>query len=163
MAILGDMKPAILLYFLLLAIPAYARLGETSEQIEARYGKPIKATKPESPATDAEVYEKNGFQIMVGYYEGKSYYEQFRKPEAKEPHYLQEITETERHYLLTANQFSWTNHMQTDKGTIWASDYGKQPAEAVYGNQVLTIRSLRVKKQREADEKKREEENLKDF
>ena len=63
------MKPALLLCLLLSAIPAYARLGETTEQIEARYGKPIQATKPESPATDAEVYEKNGFQITVGYFE----------------------------------------------------------------------------------------------
>src|ERR1017187_9069927 len=98
------MKPALLLCFLLLAVPAHARLGETTEQIEARYGKPIKATKPESPATDAEVYEKNGFQITVGFYEGKSYYEQFRKIDPQKPNSFLEITETERNRLLKANE-----------------------------------------------------------
>jgi hypothetical protein len=154
------MKPALLLSFLLLAAPAYARLGETTEQIEARYGKPTRAAKPESPATDAEVYEKNGFDITVGYYEGKSYYEEFRKPETKEPRHLQEITTTELNCLLKANQFSPSFSPLDRREKLWSND-GR--LEAVYANQVFTIRSMRVEKQKEADEKKRLEENLKDF
>lgn len=155
------MKPALLLCLLLLTVPAYARLDETTEQIEARYGKPLSDIKPESPATVARVYEKNGFHITVGFYEGKSYYEQFQKVDPQKPNLFLQITDTERKYLLQANHMLWTNHMQTDRGTIWMSPDGQ--AEAVDGNQEFTIRSLRVEKQREADKKKREEDNLKDF
>ena len=157
------MKPAILLCFLLLAVPAYARLWETTQQIEARYGKPIKATKPESPATDAEVYEKNGFQITVGYYDGKSYYEEFRKPELNKPGHLQEITETERLYLLKANHIS-EGYRALGNGHegIYYQAYDGQP-EAIYENRVFTIRSFQVENQKDAEERKREQENLKDF
>ena len=148
------MKPAILLCFLLLAVPACARLGETSEQIEARYGKPIKATKPESPATDAEVYEKNGFQITVGYYEGKSYYERFLKSDPENSKSFAEITETERNCIAKANGLI----PEKNKYISW-----DRLSEGRYSQFSLTIRSLRVEKQKEADEKKREEENLKDF
>jgi hypothetical protein len=154
------MKPALLLCLLLLTVPAYARLGETTQQIEARYGKPIKATKPESPATDAEVYEKNGFEITVGYYEGKSYYEEFRKPETKEPRHLQQITTTELNCLLKANQISASYSAGGAPETLRSND---GQVEANYRSQVFTIRYLRFEKQKEADEKKREEDNLKDF
>src|ERR1039457_4135935 len=97
------MKPAILLCFLLLAVPAYARLDETTEQIQARYGKPLSDIKPESPATVARVYEKNGFRIAVGFYEGKSYYEQFRKIDPQKPNSFLEITQTEQNRLREAN------------------------------------------------------------
>ena len=174
------MKPAILLCFLLLAVPAYARLGETSEQIQARYGKPARAKKPESPATDAEVYEKNGFQITVGYYEGKSYYEEFRKFDPGNPNSLLEITETERDWLAKANGLSPMGRMAVQAaGTqdgLWmlVSHGGPQDelwmyispdrlSEGGYSLKVLTIRSLRIEKRKEADEKKRQEENLKDF
>jgi hypothetical protein len=162
------MRPAILLCFLLLAVPAHARLGETTQQIEARYGKPLSDIKPERPATDAKVYEKNGFRIAVGFYEGKSYYEQFQKPELKEPHYLQEITETERNCLAKANNLSplGYNMVAAQDGTQhkeWRSISLDRQSEAIYALKVITIRSLRVEKQKEADEKKQEEDNLKDF
>jgi hypothetical protein len=148
------MKPALLLCFLLLAVPAHARLGETTQQIEARYGKPIRATKPESPATDAQVYEKNGFRITVGYYEGKSYYEQYQKIDPKNPNLPVEISETERNWLAKANGLFPEN----DKYISW-----DKLSEGRYTLFALTIRSLRVEKQREAEEKKWLEENLKEF
>ena len=151
------MKPALLLCFLLLAAPAFARLGETTEQIEARYGKSTKAAKPESPATDAKVYEKNGFRIAVGFYEGKSYYEQFRKIDPQKPNSFLEITETERNRLAKANALVGYNPLQY----VNRSFDGR--SEAIYDSQVFTIRSLRVENQKEADEKKREADKLKDF
>jgi hypothetical protein len=163
------MKPALLLCFLLLAAPAFARLGETTEQIEARYGKPTKTAKPESPATDAKVYEKNGFRITVGYYEGKSYYEQFGKPELKEPHYFQEITETERKWLAKANNlqpiggYRMVTAQDGTQHEEWQYFSLDRQSEGTYALKVLTIRSLLVEKQIEANEKKREEDNLKDF
>ena len=152
------MKPALLLFLLFLTVPAYARLDETTEQIEARYGKPLSDIKPENPATAANVYEKNGFHITVGFYEGKSYYEQFRKIDPQKPNSFLEITETERNRLAKANDVVAYHPLQY----VNRSDpHGR--SEAIYDSQVFTIRSLRVEKQKEADEKKRLEENLKDF
>ncbi len=179
------MKPALLLCFLLLAVPAYARLDETTEQIEARYGKPLSDMKPESPATVARVYEKNGFRIAVGFYEGKSYYEQFQKIDPQKPNSFLEITETERNWLLLANDtYQWGN-LYTQTSAPFSSPIVSRPpeshpipsrppserywyssgntAEATYRDKVFTICSLRVESQKAADEKKRLEENLKDF
>ena len=166
------MKPAILLCFLLLAVPVHARLGELTQQIEARYGKPLEATKPESPATNAEVYEKNGFRITVGFYEGKSYYEQFQKVDPQKPNSFLEITETEREWLLNRNdQHVWShfvkplsqsqNGVAREEEVIYVSL--NRQMQAIYGLKVFTIRSLQFEKQKGADEKKQLEENLKDF
>jgi hypothetical protein len=49
------MKKLILLVpfvgFLLSTLTAHARLDETAQEIEARYGKPLKGVKAESPAS----------------------------------------------------------------------------------------------------------------
>jgi hypothetical protein len=154
------MKPALLLFLLFLTVPAYARLDETTEQIEARYGKPLNDIKPESPATAANVYEKNGFHITVGFYEGKSYYEQFRKIDP-----LLDITQTEQNCLLKANgmQGLWRRGAQNGTGLEGHNIAPNRQAEAIYALKVFTIRSLRVENQKEADEMKREADNLKDF
>ena len=156
------MKPASLLCFLLLAVPAYARIGETTQQIEARYGKSIETTRPKCPATVAELYDKNGFRIMVGFYEGKSYYEEFQKIDPEKPNSYLEITETERSWLLKANEkfrFSplGSTMVTAQDGTQheeWRYVSLDRQAEAIYGLKVFAIRSLRVEKQKEADEKK---------
>jgi hypothetical protein len=154
------MKPALLLFLLFLTVPAYARLDETTEQIEARYGKPLSDIKPESPATAAKVYEKNGFHITVGYYEGKSYYEQFRKID---PFF--NITKMEQNCLLKANgmQGLWQTGAQNVTALEWHNIAPNGQAEAIYALKVFTIRSIRVENQKEVDEKKREADNLKDF
>lgn len=165
------MKPATLLFLLFLTVPALARLGETPQQIEARYGKPLETAKPDSPATNAEVYAKNGFRIEVGFYEGKSYYEQFRRIDPQEPNSLLEITETEREWLLNANDAPYKGRWSSAVSPL---QNGASQEEATYKHidgwlvatyrkRVFTIRSLRFEKQMEADEKKRQQENLKDF
>src|SRR5664280_3485397 len=91
------------MFLLLLAIPAYARIDETVQEIQTSYGKPLKGIKPESPATVAGIYETNGFRIVVGFYRDKSYYEQFQKVYPKKTSLIQAITEDERVILLKAN------------------------------------------------------------
>ena len=56
---------------------AFARLGETEEQIEARYGKPQKSVI--SYGHMVETYEVNGFSIMVSFMDGKSASEMYSK------------------------------------------------------------------------------------
>ena len=99
-------KPLLLMplaCFLLLAATSQARLNETVQEIEARYGKVIKSVKPEYTATAARVYQKNGFRITVGFYNNGSCYEQFQKVDPKNPNAVLEISETERDSLLQLN------------------------------------------------------------
>lgn len=55
---------------------AFARLGETEQEITARYGTGTKVA-PRFPNTTNMRYSKNGFKIYVCFLEGKSFREQF--------------------------------------------------------------------------------------
>lgn len=175
------MRP-VLLCFLLLAIPAYARIGETVQEIQTRYGKALKGVKAEYPATVAGIYEKNGFSIIVGFYQNKSYYEQFKKIDLTKKAPALPIDQLEQETLLKANcsGCNWTGHV-TGKEGFGGFSLGKHEtvydrsdglAKATYNDKTMTlvIRSVMVenqdeenKKKREADEKKRQQEGLKDF
>jgi hypothetical protein len=121
------------------------------------------------------VYENNGFRIEVGFYEGKYYYEQFRKLDPQNPNSLLEITETERNWLLGANEeplhgpSKWYRQILESPPQNGAThykdvyEYDERNRKATYDWKVLTIRSLQVENHKKADEKKRLEENLKDF
>src|SRR5437870_700320 len=87
----------------LTAFSVQARIDETVQEVEGRYGKAIKGIKPEGPATVAGLYQKNGFRIIVGFCQGKSYYELFQKLDPKNPNTFLEISQTEQIVLLKAN------------------------------------------------------------
>ncbi len=62
------MKALLLLSVLIsLASPALARIGETREQCEARYGKPVRVL--ENPQTT--IHQKAGLEVRCAFYEGK--------------------------------------------------------------------------------------------
>jgi len=167
------MRTAVLFCFLVLSASAFARLDETVPDIEARYGKPLKGVKAESPATVAGLYEKNGLRITVGFCQNKSCYEQFQKPDPKNPNSYLELSETERSQLIDANckGCGWHGHaepMTTSDGRIYYLTTYKLSNElvsAVYDGdkKVFTIRSLVVEHQNAEIEKKRQQENLKGF
>ena len=166
------MRPAILFCLLLSAATAQARLDETVKEIEVRYGKPLKGVIPESPATVAGVYEKNGFRIIVGFYQDKDCYEKLQKIDPKKTNSFQDINEEERVALLKANCKScdWiekprvkdkTKDTQNKSGiflsfievTHYTYDRSEGNATATYDDHsmVLVIRSLTAEKQKEAD------------
>jgi hypothetical protein len=106
---------------LVLVIPCcFARLGETVTEIEVRYGKPLKGVKPECPATVAGVYAKPGFQIVVGFRQGKSYYEKIHKLDPQNPKALAEISNDEQEILLKANcsGCNWTGQVTRAVGLL---------------------------------------------
>src|ERR1017187_1525179 len=167
------MRPTILFCFLLLSATAYARLDETVPEIEARYGKPLNGVKAESPATVAGVYEKNGLRITVGFCQNKSCYEQFQKPDPKNPNSYVELSETERSQLIDANckGCAWHEHSEpltASDGRIYYLSTYKLSNDLVSAindgdKKVFTIRSLVVENQNAEIEKKRQQESLKGF
>jgi hypothetical protein len=178
----------VLASFLLLGFPVQARLDETVQEIEARYGKVLKGVKAEYPATVAGLYQTNGFLITVGFYQNKSYYEQFQKIYPKKPNLIQPITEDERVILLKANckRCDWKERnpvteqrevksAKKDNDILkqmfpehiqiihYAYDRSDGLAVAAYDDHSLTlvIRSLVVEKQQEEAKKKVEDEEKK--
>lgn len=169
-----------LLFLFLLALPATARIDETVQEIQTRYGKALKGVKAEYPVTVAGLYQKNDFQITVGFYQGKSYYEQFQKIDPKTRTPSLPISQTEQEALLKANcsGCNWTGHVNQSfrfgEGTLSETVYDRSDnqAKAIYSEKTktLSIRSVVVEKQdeenkkaRETEEKKRQAENLKGF
>jgi hypothetical protein len=168
------MRPAVLLFFLLPVITAQARLDETIQEIETRYGKPLKGVNAESPATVAGVYEKNGFRITVGFYQNRAYYEKFQKVDPKKANSFLEISDTERSALLKANckGCNWVGNVLEKRlllegRTVYETTYNRSDglATSTYDtdSKTLVVRSLQVELQKQADEKKRQQENLKGF
>ena len=68
----------ILIIVLITANQLYARLGETEEQIEARYGKPFKVSKVSNDLTE-KIFKSKGFWVMVSFTKGISHGEYYRK------------------------------------------------------------------------------------
>jgi hypothetical protein len=164
----------ILLLLLLSAATALGRLEETVQEIETRYGKALKGVVPESPATVAGLYEKNGFRITVGFFQNKVYYEKFQKIDPEKANSFLEISNMERESLLKANckGCDWVGtvlekHMILENRIVYETTSIRSDglARATYDtdSRILVVRSLQVEKQQEVDEKKREQENLKGF
>ena len=76
---LGALKTrSVVITLLMLVSPAFARIGETEQQIEARYGK---ATDTLSKGNEPlqKLYRSSGLDIGVTYIDGVSQIESFRK------------------------------------------------------------------------------------
>ena len=88
------MKPTLLLIALMFATPAFARVGETTEQLDKRYGKPLQTARD---TLETRRYSFRGFIILVGLEGGVSQGEVFRKADNSR------MTEPEIQGLLQAN------------------------------------------------------------
>jgi len=67
------MKRILILILVLVTVnQLYARLGETEEQIEGRYGKAVQTAPSNIESINEGVYEKNGYKIIVSFLNGKS-------------------------------------------------------------------------------------------
>jgi hypothetical protein len=88
---------------LLFAASAFARIGETEAQIEARYGKPTKnVTASEFALTGVtRMYKSAGFEIVVTFVDGKSGSEYFSKGS------YGKLDQSEVDTILAANAGKW--------------------------------------------------------
>ncbi len=90
-----------LLLFLLCASPALARIGETPEQCEARYGKPARQLVQKEDVT--VWYEKAGYEIMCVFFEGRCDMVDFSKLEKSASGRPLPLTASEVKVLLESN------------------------------------------------------------
>jgi hypothetical protein len=93
---------------------APARLGESVEQIEQRYGKPIQEEETSSQISGRK-YKALGFVIAVMFFNGKSEAESFTKPTGEG------IVETEIEAILKANGSGgeWTRVDKIGSAKTW--------------------------------------------
>jgi hypothetical protein len=118
------MKLALLIFLFIVGVTAtaQARLGETPDQLVARYGQPLSVddqkAEGEKVALNKAVFQKGGFQIEVTISNGVSSAESFKKLNA-EPFTLDEIR-----YLLGANTqgHGWEAPQTIEGEKIWARD-----------------------------------------
>ncbi len=128
-----------LLFVIGVTATAQARLGETADQLVARYGQPLSEVDQKSDGTKLAlafvVFQKGGFEVDVTLSDGKSVAELFKKLNG-DP-----LTLTEVRTLLTVNAQGreWGPPQMGQSGKWWTRD---DNATATLGQDgSLTIRS----------------------
>ena len=121
-----------------LSTQAWARLGETADQIVDRYGQPLSQLDQKAQGRDIAMtrltFQKNGFEILVSLVDGVSDQEAFRKMNG-DPLTLAEI----RTLLnINAQGSSWEQPMNSDGEKVWTRDDG---TTAEVNGSLITITS----------------------
>jgi hypothetical protein len=118
---------------------AKARLGETADQLVARYGQPLSETDQKGEGTKIPlanvVFQKGGFEIDVTITNGVSVSEVFKKLNGSS------IATDEARYLLTANAQGrdWEAPHIVNGDKVWKRDDNATALLSADGS--LTIRS----------------------
>ena len=117
----------ILLLFVALtyATPAFARIGETVEQLDKRYGRPLETSRDKG---ETRRYSFRGFTVLVGLDRGISQCEVYRKADNSR------MSEPELFLLLDANVGKSPWRADPDENfnyyTYWSKD--KKTRVAIY-------------------------------
>jgi len=104
------------------ACGAFARIGETPDQLVARYGQPLKETDQKAEGAKISLaqvtFQKGGYQIDVTIVGGLSVQEIFKKLNG------QSITTDEAQILLNANAegMNWSAPMRKPDSIDWRRD-----------------------------------------
>ena len=115
--ILSPLKTTLLLIALMFSSPAIARIGETPEQLNKRYGKPLETIREN---LETRRYLFRGFIILVGLEKGISQCEVYRKEDNSR------MTESDIYGLLEANTGSseWVHEPKEnfENYVYWSKD-----------------------------------------
>ena len=113
------MKTKILLFLMAIAASsASARIGDTPEQCQQRYGAPYKSQAPWT------YYKKSGFILMVSFYEGKVDCISYRKVEENALGKGVDISDNEIDQLLKLNagQATWKKRRVISMDREWQTE-----------------------------------------
>ena len=124
---------------------AQARLGETPDQLVARYGQPLTEVDQKAEGTKVAlanvVFQKGGFEIDVSLSDGLSVQESFKKING------QPMTVAEVKTLLAANSqgYGWEAPDEKPQGRVWKRDDGATATAASDGSLTIKTREIIVK------------------
>jgi hypothetical protein len=140
------MRIALLSVVFVIAITAtaQARLGETPDELVARYGQPLK--EDDQKAEGAKIplanvsFQKGGYEIDVTITDGVSVQEIFKKING------QPLTVPEAHILLAANSQGreWGPQQKTQDAFIWTRDDNAVAQLSSDGSMIIRARQLNV-------------------
>jgi len=130
--------PLVIAALALTATTAYARIGDTIKQVEARYGKPQHVYFQRRDAQELG-YRFRGFGIIVHFSNGKSRWESFsRWPQAGALPRMSRESANEILALSAPPSARWQSIPRTRKGEYWVSGDKKMLAFfATEGNVLL--------------------------
>jgi len=135
-----------LLFVIAITATAQARLGETPDQLVARYGQPLSEADQKAEgikvAEAVVVFQKGGFEIDVTVADGVSVQEVFKKVNG------QPLTLSEARTLLNSNAqgLDWEAPVSTlGGGKLWKRDDNATALAASDGSLVIKSRTLAVK------------------
>jgi hypothetical protein len=155
-----------------LALPCHARLGETAEECEARYGAPTMTKDApktiDAPGATTSAYEKAGLRIIATIYQGKVGSIFFEKIKENALGKSVEFSNAEVSALLEANGGGneWTpvSPLQAGFGNKgWLLEDGSAMALLVGFENRLIFTSMELSRIQEENKRKRQQENLEDF
>ncbi|GEP46177.1 hypothetical protein [Brevifollis gellanilyticus] len=156
------MKALLLLSVLIsLASPALARIGETPEQCEARYGKPVKIEEE----GQAFRYRKAGFNVTCVFRNGACVHMAFSHV-ADAQNEVAPMSESEITTLLTANGSgkTWVKDEKASSPDSGVWTCGELKASyAGYGLNSLHINTKAFRDEKEAEKNGKPKDPLKDF
>ncbi len=144
-----------------LAGSAQARIGETADQLVARYGQPLSEDDQKKDgdkiALANVVFQKGGFEISVTITAGVSVQETYKKLNGSP------ILVDEARYLLTANAQGeeWSAPRTVEGDKIWTRDDGATATLAHDGT--MTIRSAQLTHEETAAKRIEEHPSLEGF
>ncbi len=145
--------------FLIIASVASARIGETLEQCEARYGKG-------SVGKDGEIsFTKAGFTIQATFYEGKVDAIGVFKIERDVLGHPKEMSDTEVQTLLEANGGgkAWRKLNAVSMDKQWSNEDGSVMAFMKFTSNILIVSTRASLERGRAAMEAKEKSNLKGF
>ncbi len=143
------------------AVGAQARIGETPDQLVARYGQPLNETDQKAEGAKIPLarvsFQKGGYQIDVTITDGLSVQEIFKKLNNKP------LTIEEARILLSANAqgMNWSAPQKSEEATIWTRD--DNAVAQLSGDGSMIIRSRALSAEQEAAKHLEEHPSLDGF
>ncbi len=111
------MKSAVIFVLLLTATTPFsiARIGETPDQLEKRYGAPSNTARDDRPGMTVAIFNHSGITILVSFINGISSAEYYRKEDGSK------FSDHEIEVILEANtqNSGWKQAQSTPGGRKW--------------------------------------------
>jgi hypothetical protein len=151
----------LLLFCFVLSITSVARIGETPEQLEKRYGAPSKMARDDRPGMTVGSYSHGGVSILVSFVNGISSAEYYRKENGGK------FSDHEIEVILEANRqtSAWKQTQSEPGGRNWVLADGSVQAlytEVIAPPTLGVVSSSYIKFVNEHN-RKEESDKLKDF
>jgi len=149
-----------IIVFIFIPDRSTARIGETPQKCQERYGKPFTDKEDEIVG-----YKKSGLYIMIDFYEGKAEMISFRKIKQNILRMAEKLSDNEILTLLKANggKRVWKIRDSISADKEWETEDGEILAQYSIFENILYI-STKDCLDRHAEERKaKEEEKLDDF